>query len=334
MGFLQQIFNGGDRAQCSSGECGDASSALFQDCYDGPPSRNECSNGGCGDFCYSCTDCNKSYYENRGVGIAQGCGGSQAPMMLSGFMNPYGGSCGGGGGGRSGFARGMGGFGGGMLGGIIGRFIGRLFGGGGGGGGCDDGGCDGGGGDDFEDDSAERYDEEREQQVNSRRRLDREREELEANGTRRDRSNPTRAEQVVDNVRGVSDRDKEDAKEMSSYEQESLRLINNFRQRNGLDPVTFDPRLQLSALVHSKYQNENGLGHSENERGWETPSKRMAQVGVKSWIENAAYGHMPTPESLVNMWINSPGHRAALLNKNAQIAGVSKQGRGATLNMA
>jgi len=91
--------------------------------------------------------------------------------------------------------------------------------------------------------------------------------------------------------------------------------------------------LQLIALVHSKYQDENGLGHNENRSGWVSPKQRMNQVGLNGWAENAAYGSITTPKQLVDMWIKSAGHRAALLDRNVKIAGISKVGRGATLDM-
>jgi uncharacterized protein YkwD len=59
----------------------------------------------------------------------------------------------------------------------------------------------------------------------------------------------------------------------------------------------------------------------------------MRQVGLRGWAENSGYGQFSSPAQLVNMWINSPGHRRALLDPNVKIAGISKYGKGATLDM-
>ena len=142
-----------------------------------------------------------------------------------------------------------------------------------------------------------------------------------------------RQERVVDSVAGVSEKDKERAKEQNAFDAKTLALINKYRKQNNLGPVSFDPRLQLIALEHSKWQDANGLGHQENRPGWETVQRRMSKVGLSGWAENAGYGAIASPEQLVNMWIQSAPHRRALLDPNVRIAGVSKFGKGATLDM-
>lgn len=313
----------GDRLLRRSGGgcCGDASAALFDDCYESP--GGSCGRGGCEPegFCYSATPRSNPYYAGRNTYFAGGGG------LCRGFL---------------------GGLFGGLFGGLIGRLISRFGGGGGGGwdgGGCDDGELDDSGFEDYsrDDRQDERYDRlrredfELERLRNRDRQRERDREEADGERERRrvdgrsDRNQ--RAESVVDEVKGVSNSDKQRAKSMSSFEEESLRMINDFRRKNGLAPVDFDPRLQLIALVHSKYQDAHGLGHDENRPGWQSPGQRMRQVGLKGWAENSAYGSLSTPRQLVQMWIDSPGHRRALLDPNVRIAGISKYGKGATLDL-
>jgi uncharacterized protein YkwD len=54
-----------------------------------------------------------------------------------------------------------------------------------------------------------------------------------------------------------------------------------------------------------------------------TPGQRITQTGYqwRTWGENIAYGYT-TAEQVMQGWINSPGHRANILNKNFNEIGV------------
>lgn len=147
---------------------------------------------------------------------------------------------------------------------------------------------------------------------------------------------PSKAEMVVDKVKGVLDEDKEAAKSPNQFDRESLELINKFRRKHDLPALKFDPRLQLIARVHSRYQDKYGLGHDENRPGWQSPADRMSRVGMGSRFagECAGYGPIRSPKELVQMWIDSPPHREILLSPDAHFAGVSKYKQGATFNIS
>lgn len=127
------------------------------------------------------------------------------------------------------------------------------------------------------------------------------------------------------------EREKEEAFNPTNDEVRTLDLINQVRARNGLGPVVQDPRLQLIARRHTEYQIRHGMRHDEATPGWQNVSQRMQQVGLQGWRENAAIGSF-TPEKLVQMWWNSPGHRAALLGQG-NIAAVAIRGGSATFNL-
>lgn len=314
---LRGLFGGDAMHHRRGGGCyGDASAAMFNECYERPRMAN--ATRGCEPegFAYSATPRHAPYYAARGFG--GGCGGGLF-------------------GGGGGLFRGL-------FGGFLGRIIGRLFnrGGGGGGGGYDNSGFDDS---DFEEDSREpdrEFDRGGKRNDRGSRRYDRGNDGFD-DGQRYDGDRPDRERYDRDRERLDRERDRKRDEEnshkdqknpqMSEFEQESLRLINNFRRKNGLHAVQFDPRLQQIALVHSQYQDAHGLGHNENRRGWETPSRRMQQVGLNGWAENAGYGQFRTPQQLIQMWIDSPGHRRALLDPNVKIAGISKYGKGATLDL-
>ncbi len=126
-------------------------------------------------------------------------------------------------------------------------------------------------------------------------------------------------------------REREQAFTPTSDEQLTLELINNERRRYRLPDVVHDPRLQIIASRHTAYQIRHGMTHTEGTPGWQTVSQRMNQVGLEGWRENAASGSFE-PKSLVRMWMNSPGHRAAILGQG-NIAAVSIRGGKATFNL-
>ena len=129
----------------------------------------------------------------------------------------------------------------------------------------------------------------------------------------------------------LSVEEREQAFNPSSAEQQTMDLINAERRKHGLRDVVHDPRLQIIASRHTDYQISHGMTHNENTRGWQNVAQRMKQVGLEGWRENAASGSF-NPQSLVRMWMNSPGHRAAILG-DGNIAAVSIRGQKATFNL-
>ncbi|GAB4345684.1 MAG: hypothetical protein OHK0047_39100 [Leptolyngbyaceae cyanobacterium] len=106
------------------------------------------------------------------------------------------------------------------------------------------------------------------------------------------------------------------------FVQRVLNLTNQFRAANGLAPLQLNIELDTAALRHSQdmalndYFDHNGLNGS-------TPASRMNQVGYSSSVygENIAAGY-DTPEEVVQGWIDSPGHRANLLNPSFTEVGI------------
>ncbi|MBS1954244.1 MAG: hypothetical protein JST89_08660 [Cyanobacteria bacterium SZAS-4] len=140
-----------------------------------------------------------------------------------------------------------------------------------------------------------------------------------------------RIKEKLSRLTHLTAREKEQAFTPTSDEQLTLELINNERRRYRLPDVVQDPRLQIIASRHTAYQIRHGMTHSEGTPGWQTVSQRMNQVGLEGWRENAASGAF-NPQSLVRMWMNSPGHRAAILGQG-NIAAVSIRGGKATFNL-
>lgn len=108
----------------------------------------------------------------------------------------------------------------------------------------------------------------------------------------------------------------------SSFEARVVELTNNFRAQNGLPPLTVNVQLTATAETHSQnmavqdFFSHTGLNGSQ-------PSDRVKASGYNYTFvgENIGAGYS-TPEEAVQGWLNSPGHRANILNPNYQEIGI------------
>jgi thioredoxin 1 len=140
-----------------------------------------------------------------------------------------------------------------------------------------------------------------------------------------------RIREKISRLTHFSARERDVAFTPTNAEQRTLDLINNERRRHRLPDLVHDARLQMIANRHTDYQVRHGMTHNENTPGWQNVSQRMQQVGLQGWRENAGSGAF-TPETLVSMWMNSPGHRAAILG-TGNIGAVSIRNGKATFNL-
>ncbi len=109
---------------------------------------------------------------------------------------------------------------------------------------------------------------------------------------------------------------------VSAYESEVVRLVNIERQKNGLSPLTQD--WQLSRVARYKSEDMKNKGYfSHTSPTYGSPFEMMKNFGIsyRSAGENIAKGYA-TPEAVVKGWMNSPGHRANILNKSFTHIGV------------
>ncbi|MFN2280581.1 MAG: CAP domain-containing protein, partial [Anaerolineales bacterium] len=111
----------------------------------------------------------------------------------------------------------------------------------------------------------------------------------------------------------------------SSYENEVISLINQERQDRGLSPLTLNSSLRAAARRHSQDMACNDFFSHTGSDG-STLSSRLLDAGYSfSWAaENIAASSSSSfsAQSVVNMWMNSPGHRQNMLNENAVHIGV------------
>ncbi|ETO76065.1 hypothetical protein F444_08458 [Phytophthora nicotianae P1976] len=105
---------------------------------------------------------------------------------------------------------------------------------------------------------------------------------------------------------------------------EMLSRINAYRALNGLGALTIDNRLIAAAMLHSKDQANHCTMTHTGSNGSKLGDRIKAQSYSFAMVaENVAAGQN-TVESVMTAWWNSPGHRANLLNKDAQNVGFAK----------
>jgi uncharacterized protein YkwD len=93
-----------------------------------------------------------------------------------------------------------------------------------------------------------------------------------------------------------------------------VRLVNSERGKNGCAPLTVNAELTRAAQDHtSDMAAHRTMSHTGSDGS--SPGDRITAAGYswRSYGENVAYGY-GTPESVMTAWMNSPGHRANILN--------------------
>ncbi len=105
-------------------------------------------------------------------------------------------------------------------------------------------------------------------------------------------------------------------------EQEILDLTNVLRVRNNLKPLKWDQKTADVAYEHSKDMAVNNyFSHTSKKYGSLSDRLNLAKVVFQSAGENIAANYNDAP-AVVEGWLNSKGHRDALLNKEFSYLGV------------
>lgn len=101
-----------------------------------------------------------------------------------------------------------------------------------------------------------------------------------------------------------------------------LKLVNQERQKAGVQPLTLSDKLTNIAYTKAKdMADKNYFSHQSPTYG--SPFDMLKQFGVSySYAgENIAAGQK-TAEEVMDSWMNSSGHKANILNKNYTQLGV------------
>lgn len=98
-------------------------------------------------------------------------------------------------------------------------------------------------------------------------------------------------------------------------------LTNTIRQRNGLPLLRYSTRLGQAAQTHSQNMALQDF-FSHTGKDGSSAQNRGITAGYSGGVgENIAAGYA-TPEAVVNGWMNSPGHRANILNAQYRDIGI------------
>lgn len=108
----------------------------------------------------------------------------------------------------------------------------------------------------------------------------------------------------------------------SSYGEEILHLVNKERTARGLNALILSADISKVAVEKSKDMSVNNyFAHESPNYG--SPFDMMRKFGLTYMAagENIAMGHR-TPADVMNGWMNSPGHKANILNKKFNKMGI------------
>ena len=98
----------------------------------------------------------------------------------------------------------------------------------------------------------------------------------------------------------------------SSYEAEVLRLVNEIREENGLPKFSTSASLNAAAARRAE---ELSVSFSHTRPDNSSCFTVLGEFGItyRAAGENVAAGQ-PSPQAVVNSWMNSPKHRENILN--------------------
>ncbi|GAA2363334.1 CAP domain-containing protein [Nonomuraea africana] len=115
----------------------------------------------------------------------------------------------------------------------------------------------------------------------------------------------------------------------SAVEEEVVKLTNEARATGGCKPLTHDPKLHTAAEGHSADMAAKGYFDHTSPDG-RSPGDRIKTSGfspISAWGENIAKGQRTAAE-VVRGWLNSPGHKANIMNCNYTHIGVGHADKG------
>ncbi|MFD5647478.1 CAP domain-containing protein, partial [Streptomyces anulatus] len=105
-------------------------------------------------------------------------------------------------------------------------------------------------------------------------------------------------------------------------------LVNTERAKEGCGPVTVNDQLNTAAQRHSADMEAKDYFSHTSQDGRD-PGDRITAAGYQwsTYGENIAKGQR-TPADVMRSWMDSPGHRANILNCSFKEIGVGKQDSG------
>jgi uncharacterized protein YkwD len=107
-----------------------------------------------------------------------------------------------------------------------------------------------------------------------------------------------------------------------TFEQQLINLINAERISQGRPPLSISPLLMQVAEAHSQDMIDRNFFDHTNPDGLD-PGDRLDNAGYHwmTWAENIGAGQT-TAQEMFDVWMNSSGHRANILNGDVTEIGI------------
>lgn len=102
--------------------------------------------------------------------------------------------------------------------------------------------------------------------------------------------------------------------DLNSYASQVLKLVNQERAKAGLSALTTNSTLSAAANKRAK-ETSQSFSHTRPDGTSFSTVLKEYNIAYRAAGENIAYGQK-TPQEVVTGWMNSPGHRANILNSN------------------
>lgn len=106
----------------------------------------------------------------------------------------------------------------------------------------------------------------------------------------------------------------------NSFASQVIDLVNQERAKEGLPALKYNEKVAKAALVRAK-ETESVFDHTRPNGSSFSTALTENGVVFNGAGENIAYGQK-SPEEVMKGWMNSPGHRANIMNKNYTSIGV------------
>lgn len=135
---------------------------------------------------------------------------------------------------------------------------------------------------------------------------------------------PNKPEQKPENKPGDS------VQSEHAYVLRVAELVNAERAKAGLKPLKLEKKITQAAQVRA-VEIEKSFSHTRPDGTNFATALKEAGVTYRGSGENIAWGQK-TPEQVMEGWMNSPGHRANILNANYTSIGVGYHQNAAGIN--
>ena len=112
----------------------------------------------------------------------------------------------------------------------------------------------------------------------------------------------------------------------AAFAQRVIELVNEERAKYGLSPLSADSALMNSADIRAK-ELVTLFSHTRPDG---SSYRTLMPSGLMTWGENVAMGQR-SPESVMESWMNSQGHRENILSDDFSLIGVGCYSDGSTL---